>query len=184
MIIFSSIKTLKGSDFSHNRIFINILFFQVFSGFLGNLLLLFIMIKDCRTILSANIITLSIERCWIVGMPENIKDFFKRYDLGIKFYLDRFCMTRVTRAYLFIEGFFNIPPVYPGKIYLMPLIFLKIASVHQKHPFASVAILVLLFIYFGNSSSFGIKRIDNELTHSLLFLCVKCSPINSCPKCA
>src|SRR5205823_2534039 len=39
-------------------------------------------------------------------------------------------------------------------------------------------------IVVGNSFSFGMKRIDNELTHSLVFLFVNCSPRNSCPKCA
>src|SRR5215212_3021540 len=39
-------------------------------------------------------------------------------------------------------------------------------------------------IIFGNSSPFGIKRIDNELTQSRVFLFVKPSPRNSCPKCA
>src|SRR5215831_10405170 len=40
------------------------------------------------------------------------------------------------------------------------------------------------FIVFGNSLPFGIKRMDNEFTHSRVFLFVKCSPRNSCPKCA
>src|SRR5215212_8452888 len=39
-------------------------------------------------------------------------------------------------------------------------------------------------IIFGNSSPFGIKRIDNELTQSRVFLFVNPSPRNSCPKCA
>jgi hypothetical protein len=40
------------------------------------------------------------------------------------------------------------------------------------------------FIVFGNSLPFGIKRIDNEFAHSRVFLFVKFSPRNSCPKCA
>src|SRR5215217_6277720 len=39
-------------------------------------------------------------------------------------------------------------------------------------------------IIFCSSFPFGIKRIDNELTQSRVFLFVNPSPRNSCPKCA
>jgi hypothetical protein len=88
------------------------------------------------------------------------------------------------------EGFFTIPPEFLGRTDLTPLSLLNIASLHQKHPLASVAISVLLrllfsllfFIYyFRQLFVFGIKRI--ELAQCLVSLSVNPSPTNSCPKC-
>jgi len=56
-------------------------------------------------------------------------------------------------------------------------------NTHQQELwFQSLRYNYSAYIINSNSFPFGIKRIDNELTHSRVFLFVRFSPINSCPK--
>src|SRR5687768_13537285 len=108
VIILCNIKATKWSYFCYNRVFVSSLILKISFGLLSNLFLLQIMIKDCRTVLCPNIVTLPVKGRGIVCTPENVKYFLKIYNLRIKFDLYRFCIPGSPSAYLFIRRVFYL----------------------------------------------------------------------------
>src|ERR1700730_14925826 len=72
MIIFSWIKIFQWGNFSDDRIIKCLLIVKFLFVVRGNFLLFFIVIKDNRPVLSAHIISLAIEGCRIVRLPEDL----------------------------------------------------------------------------------------------------------------
>ena len=77
MVIFGRIKIGKGGNLRYNRILKHMRSSQLFLVFLGKLLLLFIVIKNRGTILGAFVISLTIQGCWVVRIPEYFEKFGK-----------------------------------------------------------------------------------------------------------
>src|SRR5512145_2114106 len=80
VIIFRNIKATKWSYFCYNRIFVESFVLKCSFRLLSNLFLFEIMIKDCRTVLCPNIVTLPVGGCGIMCTPENIKYFLKTHN--------------------------------------------------------------------------------------------------------
>ena len=60
VVVLRNIEILKRSNFGHNRVFVNTCFFKISFWLLSKISLFLIMIKDCRSILCANIIAFKI----------------------------------------------------------------------------------------------------------------------------
>src|SRR5215510_9103387 len=85
VIIFCNKEVTKWSYFCHYWIFVDSFVFKRSFRLLSNFFLFQIMIKDCRTVLCPNIVTLSIKGSGIMRKPEYVKYFFKTNNFRVKF---------------------------------------------------------------------------------------------------
>src|SRR2546425_8292337 len=108
VVILCNVKFVKRRNFGHNGVFINAPPHNLFFRFFCDLPLFFVMVKDCRSVLRADVIALSIKGSWVMGMPKYIQQFFKRYDVRIKFNLSSLCMTCSSSTYLLIGWIFYL----------------------------------------------------------------------------
>src|SRR2546428_2825815 len=90
--VLCNVKFVKRRNFRHNGVFVNASSRKLSLRFFCDLPLFFVMVKDCRSVLRADVIALSIKGSWVMSMPKYIQQFFKRYDVRIKFYLSSLCM--------------------------------------------------------------------------------------------
>ena len=60
MIVFGGIKRLKGNYFGYNWIFVNLVFFKLSDDFIDNIFLFLITVENNRTVLSADIGSLTV----------------------------------------------------------------------------------------------------------------------------
>src|SRR5690554_80771 len=84
MLNFSNIKDIKWYNFSDNRFCKNFLFFKFNYIILCCCPLIITMIENTTSILGTNIITLPVERCWVVSGKKYSEQGFKISFIGIK----------------------------------------------------------------------------------------------------
>src|SRR4051794_311468 len=61
------------------------------------------MIEDGRTVLRAHIVTLPIQRCWVMDGEENLQNFAKRQYLRVKRDLHNFRVPGITITHILIS---------------------------------------------------------------------------------
>lgn len=103
MIIFGLVECFKRFYLGHYRRIPNFGFGDFFNHPLSDCLLLIVMIKYDRSILSADILTLAVQCGWIVRREEDFQEFLKRNYLGVKSNLYDFGMTCCPSGHLLIS---------------------------------------------------------------------------------
>ncbi len=66
------IKGFRRLDGRHNGCFKYFTLFKLFDGFLRQTFLIFIVIENNGPVLGSNIITLAVDRCWVMALPEGL----------------------------------------------------------------------------------------------------------------
>ena len=81
---------------------------ELLDNLTGNLFLFWVVIKYSRAVLGSHIASLAVVCCRVVGREEYLKKILERYDTRVERYLDRFSVSRVPCAHLFIRRIGNV----------------------------------------------------------------------------
>src|SRR5437588_95451 len=107
MVILRRIESFYRANLSHNGVREDFRFVQFFLILFGNLPLLLVVIKNHRTVLSSNVISLPVHGCRIVRFPEDLQQLFIAYLRGVIFNLNDFCVSGIPRTDLLVGWLFD-----------------------------------------------------------------------------
>src|SRR5499433_1296844 len=108
MIVLCRIEHGSGNEFCYDGLFET--FAERFFGFFRQAFLSFIMVKDCRAILTTDVAKLPVERERIDIVPEHLEQLFVSYLLWIIGNLDHLCVSGLAGRYFLIRRIFLCTP--------------------------------------------------------------------------
>ena len=108
VVVFGRVELGQGRDFRRDLAIKNF-FVELLFILLGGFALLFAFVEDCRSVLRSLIVSLAIERRWVVGLPMDLKQLRIRNLFWIELDLDDLCMSGFAGTDLLIGRVLDVP---------------------------------------------------------------------------